>query len=208
MYIYNIMAMKLDIQNIINLVSALSPLLVSFLLVMISLFNQNMKGVIYLAGVLFTSIINLKIGSTLGKIKDPNASIMCDFIGIPYLTNFNVPSSSTMFHAFTIAYLIFPMYDTKQANVLLITVLSIFLILDTLSKIKNRCTNRTGVSLGLALGGLMGYVWYMLFKVNGHESLLYYNEVNSNNVQCSRPSKQTFKCTVYKNGEVISQSIA
>ena len=95
MYIYNIMAMKLDIQNIINLVSALSPLLVSFLLVMISLFNQNMKGVIYLAGVLFTSIINLMVGSTLGKIKDPNASIMCDFIGILYINrllwiNFNV----------------------------------------------------------------------------------------------------------------------
>ena len=33
-------------------------------------------------------------------------------------------------------------------------------------------------------------------------------ECSSNNVQCSRPSKQTFKCTVYKNGEIISQSIA
>tara|TARA_Y100000389_G_scaffold19504_1_gene16899 strand:- start:1653 stop:2261 length:609 start_codon:yes stop_codon:yes gene_type:complete len=202
------MAMNLGLENIINLFSALSPLLVSFLLVMISLFNQNVKGLIYLAGVLFTSIINLIVGFTLDKRKDPNASIMCDFIGIPYLTNFNVPSSSTMFHAFTIAYLIFPMYDTKNANVLLITVLSLFLIMDCVSKIKNRCTNRMGISLGVLLGALMGYVWYMIFKATGNESLLYYNEMNSNNVQCSRPSKQTFKCTVYKNGEIISQSIA
>ena len=133
---------------------------------------------------------------------------MCDFIGIPSLTNFNVPSSSAMFHAFTIAYLLFPMYDTKQVNVPLMTVLSLFLVLDGFSKYKNRCTNKMGISLGVLLGALMGYSWFAIFKYSGNESLLYYNDLQSNNVQCSRPSKQTFKCKVYKNGEVISESIA
>ena len=202
------MAMKLDLHNILDLFSALSPLLVSFLLVMISLFNQNVKGLIYLAGVLVTSLLNLVVGFTLDRRKDPEASLMCDFIGIPYLTNFNVPSSSIMFHAFTLAYLIFPMYDNNQSNVLLVTVLMSFVVLDGISKVKNRCTNMLGVSLGGLLGALMGYSWYAVFKYTGNESLLYYNELQSNNVQCSRPNKQTFKCTVYKNGEVISEGIA
>ena len=200
--------MKLDLPNILDLSSALSPILVTFLLVMISLFNQNVKGLIYLSGVLVTSIVNLIAGFTLGKAKDPNASVMCDFIGIPYLTNFNVPSSSIMFHAFTIAYLVSPMYDTKSPNILLIAVLSMFLVLDAISKLKNKCTNNMGVTIGALLGGLMGYLWYAIFKYSGNEKLLYYNEIQSNNVQCSRPSKQTFKCTVYKNGEIISQGIA
>ena len=200
--------MKLDLHNILELFSALSPLLVSFLLVMISLFNQNVKGLIYLSGVLVTSLLNLVVGFTLNKRKEPDASLMCDFVGIPYLTNFNVPSSSTMFHAFTLAYLLFPMYDNKQSNVLLLAVLTSFIILDGISKIKNKCTNIMGVSLGALLGALMGYSWYAIFKFTGNESLLYYNELQSNNVQCSRPNKQTFKCTVYKNGEVLSEGIA
>lgn len=200
--------MKLDLPNILDLFSSLSPLLVSFLLVMISLFNQNVKGLIYLSGVLITSLLNLIVGFTLNKIKYSDAAPICDFIGIPYLTNFNVPSSSTMFHAFTLAYLIPPMYDNGQPNVLLVTVLLSFILIDCVSKVKNRCTNKLGVSIGVVLGTLMGYSWYAIFKLTGNESLLYYNELQSNNVQCSRPSKQTFKCTVYKNGEVISESIA
>lgn len=200
--------MKLDLSNLLDLFSSLSPLLVSFLLVMISLFNQNVKGLIYLSGVLITSLLNLIVGFTLNKIKYSDAAPICDFIGIPYLTNFNVPSSSTMFHAFTLAYLLSPMYDNGQPNVLLVTVLLSFILIDCVSKVKNRCTNKMGVSIGAVLGALMGYSWYAIFKFTGNESLLYYNELQSNNVQCSRPSKQTFKCTVYKNGEVISESIA
>ena len=55
------MVLNLDLKNILNLTSALSPLLVAFLLVMISLFNQNVKGLIYLAGILVTSLVNLVV---------------------------------------------------------------------------------------------------------------------------------------------------
>ena len=82
------MPMKLDLSNLLDLFSSLSPLLVSFLLVMISLFNQNVKGLIYLSGVLITSLLNLIVGFTLNKIKYSDAAPICDFIGIPYLTNF------------------------------------------------------------------------------------------------------------------------
>jgi len=201
------MSLNLDLLNIIKLFSALSPLLVSFLLVMITILNQNLKGLIYLSGVMVTSVVNLIIGKSLDMKKYPDASLLCDFIGLPYLTDFNVPSSSVMFHAFTIVYLVCPMYATKQPNVLLITLLSLFLILDCVAKIKQRCTNYTGISTGIFLGGVMGWIWYTAIK-SKDESLLYYNETSSNNVQCSRPSNQTFKCTVYKNGQVISESIA
>jgi hypothetical protein len=46
-----------------------------------------------------------------------------------------------------------------------------------------------------------------LFHVSGYDSLLYFDELESNNVTCSRPSKQTFKCSVYKNGELISSNV-
>ena len=33
-------------------------------------------------------------------------------------------------------------------------------------------------------------------------------ELQSNNIICARPSKQTFKCSVYKNGQLISSNVA
>ena len=46
-------------------------------------------------------------------------------------------------------------------------------------------------------------VWYNMFKLSGNTSLLYYDDYTSNKVACSKPNKQTFKCSVYKNGEII-----
>ena len=45
--------------------------------------------------------------------------------------------------------------------------------------------------------------WYNILKITGNDSLLYYDEYVSDKVACSRPEKQTFKCAVYKNGELL-----
>jgi hypothetical protein len=38
----------------------------------------------------------------------------------------------------------------------------------------------------------------------GSGKYLFFNEVSSNKEMCSQPKKQTFKCSLYKNGELIS----
>ena len=50
-------------------------------------------------------------------------------------------------------------------------------------------------------------MYFFILVVLGKE-FLYFNELGSNNVVCKRPSEQTFKCSVYKNGELISSNIA
>ena len=57
------------------------------------------------------------------------------------------------------------------------------------------------------LGILFGTVWVTIFWSAGKKDLLFYNELASNNVVCNKPSKQTFKCSVYKNGEIISSDV-
>jgi hypothetical protein len=37
----------------------------------------------------------------------------------------------------------------------------------------------------------------------GGQNLLFTTDTPSNKVACYRPSKQQFKCSVYKNGELI-----
>ena len=53
------MAIELTLPNMLELIAILSPILLGFFLIMVSLFNQDVKGIVYLAGVLIASVINI-----------------------------------------------------------------------------------------------------------------------------------------------------
>ena len=61
-----------------------------------------------------------------------------------------------------------------------------------------------GITLGALLGVAGGIAWFYLLYTQGYESMLYFGETLSNNAICSRPSRQTFRCDVYKNGQLIT----
>ena len=199
------MAIDLTITNLFQFISALLPTLLIFFMVMISIFNQDIKGLVYLAGILITSVINIFLLNTIKSQKDDNSSASCNMFNLPFnMNNYNVPSLNSVLIAFTIAYLLLPMQASNQMNyVIIVALLSIFVI-DAISKIMNKCTTIAGVIIGLLTGLLSGSLWYVLFHSTGLNSLLYFDEVVSNKTYCSRPKKQTFKCAVYKNGVLVS----
>jgi len=201
------MAMELTTTNIMQFFAAISPLLLAFFLVMSSIFNQDIKGFVYLAGVLLACVINIPIMNVLKSEISPNASLTCNIIDIPHMANYNSPALSSLFIAFTIAYLILPMTTNNQINYVVLVALLCLFSLDSVTKVINKCTTASGVFLGGLIGFILGGIWYTLFHVTGYDSLLYFAELQSNNVLCRRPSKQTFKCSVYKNGELISSNI-
>jgi hypothetical protein len=198
------MAIDLTITNVFQFISALAPLLLTFFMVMISIFNQDLKGLVYLAGILIVSVINVFLLNVIKNKRDENSASSCNIFNLPFnMTEYNVPSLNSVLIAFTFAYLLLPMIFSKQMNYSIIVALLSIFVIDSISKIMNKCTTAGGVILGLLTGALFGSLWYTLFHSTGYNSLLYFDEVVSNKVYCSRPKKQTFKCAVYKNGELI-----
>ena len=59
------------------------------------------------------------------------------------------------------------------------------------------------VIVGGLFGFLLGAGWFSIFNSANLQQLLYFSEVVSNNVTCSKPSEQNFVCSVYKDGKVI-----
>jgi hypothetical protein len=57
---------------------------------------------------------------------------------------------------------------------------------------------------GLASGIIMALGLFGLDKI----SLLFINELNSNKEVCQVPSKQQFRCAIYKHGEIIGSSVS
>lgn len=200
---------EVTITNIFQFGAFISPFLLGFFLILSSIFNQDLKGFVYLAGVLLSSIINILLKNVIRSPIAADAEPICSLVKFDLLSdqNFNSPNVSSSFLAFTLAYLLLPMFYNNQMNYIVLVFLISLFVLDTITKLSNRCTDLTGVFVGALVGFIMGSIWFSLFLSGGQTSLLYFNELVSNNVVCSRPSQQTFKCSVYKGGQLISDSI-
>lgn len=198
------MTLQLTFSNIVQLFSIFAPLFLGTFLVLVSVFNQNIKGLIYLGGVLIASVINYGVSATIGSEPSPNEGSICNLVEVPFIPyRFNVPNYNSMFIAFTLMYLLLPMLTNNQVNIWIIgTIVSIFAV-DAYVKLQYSCTVPRGITIGGIVGASLGTLWYLLFKLTNTESLLFFNDLTSNNVVCNRPKNQTFKCSVYKNGQVI-----
>jgi hypothetical protein len=202
------MAIALTLSNILQFFSFIAPTLLIFFLFLSSLFNQNLKGLVYIAGVLIASFVNIIFMNIIGSERSEDESFSCSLFDIPHVSKFNSPYPTTLIIAFTIAYLVLPMRYNKQMNYIVLLFLLGLLGIDMLTKVQNKCTTYPGCVLGALVGFLLGVIWYIFFHAMGYDSLLYFDELRSDNVVCSRPSKQTFRCSVYKNGELISSTVS
>lgn len=200
------MGMEITLTNVFQFLSAISPLLLGFFMIMISIFNQDVKGLVYLGGILISIIINIFLINLVKNPRTPDKEAgLCNLINIPFgnVSAYNSPSLNSVLISFTMAYLLLPMKYNNQINYPLIVFLAAIFCMDGISKVLNNCTNPLGVILGLFVGFLLGSAWFILLHSTGNDSLLYFSEVSSNKVYCAKPNKQTFKCSVYKNGELI-----
>lgn len=201
--------MQFNSDNMLKTVSILSPIIVVFFIVMSSLFNQDLKGLVYLGGILMASVINIFLMNQIGSEYKPRANEFCSLIDLPMFgSSYDSPAPSSVIIAFTAAYLIVPMIFNSQMNYIVMAFFLIIYGIDGFYKVSASCTKTSGVILGGLTGIFLGLAWFILFHSTGYDSLLFFNDFQSNNVMCSKPSKQTFKCSVYKNGQLISSNIA
>jgi hypothetical protein len=120
------------------------------------------------------------------------------------LAHYTNLSASTFVIMYTFTYLFLPMQSANDWNYFVIFGFIAMLVMDTVFKYYSLCMSRLQWFVGLILGTLYGFICYAVVKSAGGEKLLYFNTVSSNDVYCSRPKKQQFKCYVYKNGEIVS----
>ena len=198
--------LPLNLKSILILMSSLSTIFTGTFLVLLSVFNQDLKGIIYLSGVTLATIINYFLGKTISDGNQADNEYCHLFSTLSNGTN--APSQSSMFILFTFAYMWLPMLTSGINNYPLLMFLLGLFVIDVIVKNNGGCSHISGLMLGGLVGFLLGVAWYYLLDFNGLEKVLYFNELSSNNVVCSKPSKETFKCSVYKNGQLISSNIA
>tara|TARA_Y100000389_G_scaffold205106_1_gene263257 strand:+ start:16805 stop:17377 length:573 start_codon:yes stop_codon:yes gene_type:complete len=189
------------------IISTLSPLLVAFFMVMVSLMNENIKGIVYLAGALIALGLNYPIQAVIGDQTPENVSLVCSPIDMG-MNQYNSPASSSLFLAFTFAYLFIPMYSNSTYNYGIVSSMLILMFGNIYAKTSKKCFDTSAGVMGTLVGFVFGTLWYVMLQASNAQQFLYFGEMDSNAVRCSMPSEQTFRCSMYKNGKLVSSDIA
>jgi len=206
--------------TIIQAISFYSPIIILISVYVFSVFSSEMKkGLFFIFWFVVATVIRMGIVYSSTSGKPENSKTPPDICNTGMVLPYTNLTYSTYILCFTLFYFLMPMILINKSNSINYSLILFFvgyIIFDLFIKIKNSCVSFTalghiswtslfidivgGVGIGAAVSGL---IYSSPIKNN-----LFINEVNSNNEICTTPSKQQFKCSVYKNGEIVGSTIS
>jgi hypothetical protein len=187
--------------SFIVFISFYSPIILAIVMVSLSFFFQNFKGFIFLGFLIGLSVLRNFIYMMGGSTSTQSDRTVCT--SVQYSKYGNATFSAFVF-AFTIMYLSLPMFINNSVNYWIFIGLIIYFFLDIFIKLFKGCIIKAGeLFLNVVTGLVSSAAIVMLMYSGGSSKYLFFNETQSNKDVCTMPSNQTFKCNVYKNGELI-----
>ena len=195
--------------NILVLVTFYMPLIISIVVLSWGVIMQSVKGFIYLLFMLAMAVLREFILSYSGTTEQ-NPLDMLSESGICNTINYSKHGNNTFsvfMLSFTAVYLSMPMFINSSVNWLFVGTCIASIVIDIGVRTRAKCSmTPKGIFTNLVGGGILAMIIVGLMVSNGGEKFLFFNEIQSNKTVCSRPTKQQFKCTVYKNGEVLTNT--
>lgn len=190
--------------NIIVWLAFYSPMIVATSVTGLSFVFQNFKGLIYLGYLIGFCVVRSYVYFLSGAepINTDNINI-CN--SIQYSRYGNASFSAFVF-SFTIMYLAYPMFVNDSVNLWVFISMITYFFTDIFIKIYKKCIIKiSDLLINVLLGAGSAALIVSLMYAGGSGKYLFFNETSSDKEICSQPSKQTFKCKVYKNGELMGE---
>lgn len=185
-----------------HFLALISPYILIGFFVLNTIFNQNIKGIVYVIGIIVLYVISNMISFVIPIEKNEE---ICNLIGRP--ESIINPYFGTMVYGYTFSYLFVPMLYSSFINYSMLLSLMLILVVDVVIKKNINCLKIPYFMVFLSCSLIIG----SLYAVTIHaidSKLLYHEDYTSNKQVCSIPSEQKFKCNVYKNGELITETTA
>uniref|UniRef100_A0A6C0ARK1 Uncharacterized protein n=1 Tax=viral metagenome TaxID=1070528 RepID=A0A6C0ARK1_9ZZZZ len=200
-------------MNIIVFLIFNSPLILAIGVTGMSFIFQNPNGFVYLGFLLVACIVrsfsyaylvetpsSKKTGGDIPITGGNDANICGAITYSPY----GNPTFSSFVFAFTIMYLSLPMFSRGAPNYWVFSSLVTYFLVDMFLKLYKGCIVSYGdLFLNVLLGTAFAAAFVTAMYAGGSSKYLLFNEVASNREICTQPKTQTFKCNLYKNGELV-----
>ena len=190
-------------MNIVVFLSFFSPIILATSIAGMSFIFQNFKGLIYLGFLIGCCVVRGYIYMISGAAPIVNDRTICTSI---QYSKYGNPTFSAFVFAFTIMYLSFPMFSNGSVNYWVFISLITYFFIDIFIKIYKNCIIKMGdLFLNVLLGAASAALIVTLMYAGGSDKYLFFNEVSSDKEMCYQPSKQTFRCKMFRDGQMISE---
>jgi hypothetical protein len=190
-------------MNLVVFLSFFSPFILAAGITSLSFIFQNFKGLIYLGFLVGCCFVRSYVYMISGSNPSVNDKTICSTV---QYTKYGNPTFSAFVFAFSIMYLSIPMFSNGSVNFWVFISLITYFFLDMFIKIYKKCILQiSDLFLNVLLGATSATLIVTLMYAGGSGKYLFFNEVSSNKEMCYQPSKQTFKCQMYKDGTLISE---
>ncbi len=190
--------MELNIVTLLYLFFRLAPFVIVSFFALSSLFNQDIKGLIYLVGLLLACFFTVLLGNSLDDAytigSEPEE--VCNLITIGTNGSYSkIPLGISML-TYTLIYLVYVIakYNLELTNLPTLILFPILILADLIWNIKNSCYKPYGIILSIIVGGGVGAIWASVVDSIKQPNLFFLN-AGSDRTTCSRPTAQLFKCT-------------
>lgn len=204
--------MNLNLANILYLAFRMGPFILVSYFMLSSLFLQDFKSLIYLAGLLLACFTSTLVGNLLPPSTDILPDSICSQITLSGGTPLsNIPLSLTVY-SFTLFYLVFAMMnmtvyenkdDKKDAkkmndavalnNLPVLILFPLLILADFFWLMMWNCSSFVNMVVSIVVGGSIGLAWAAIISKSKMAPLLYLT-VMSNSQVCSRPAKTRMMC--------------
>ena len=216
------MAISLDIVNILQFYTFLSPILISVFLLFQSAMKGDLKGIAWIIGSFVAWIAGMGVKlifhnqdnsrDAKGKERlyirpninnnEPRQDLIPDYCKVfrgPFSSESiditSIPSLNSIFHAFTISYIAMGVGNNStppQEGIIFLIVIGILAIINCIFRVHKGCDQYMDVFVGAVLGTGLGVAWFFAIKAI-NPTWTYYSE-EDNKGKCVL-GKQKFKCT-------------
>jgi len=190
-------------QSIIYIGFRLAPFILISFFALSSLFNSDIKGIIFLGMLLLNCFITISIGSSVPD-DNANSTLNPNMICNSLTLTRNGPLSKLPLNinimTFTLAYLAYIIGVTNSAknNVPTLVVLPIFILYQLYWSFKNGCNSILYSVISLILGGGLGALFSYAIDKSGIVQLQYFNGITKQDV-CVRATNAKYKCSTKPN---------
>ena len=204
--------MGIDITNVSYLAFRMAPFIVVCYFILQSLLNWDLKGIIYLAGLLFCSVAIVLLNGPMKLLFPPEiehiANAKCSIISLGNDGNLlsAIPLSVAVY-SYTFFYMLIFIFNLGaantnslslnaafQQNIPTLVLFPLLCILEILWIVSNNCVYLPVffITCSLLVGAIFGVIWAVIITSLKNPNLMY---ISKSGVEvCSRPSKTYFSC--------------
>jgi hypothetical protein len=191
-------------QDISDVIIYYSPIILSFCILIICVFYQTSKGVFFFLFVTFFGIIRKLLTKALFTKSPTLVNKNCSTFNI--FQSDKTDGFVVYFVTFVTGYILAPMFIKNNYNIPVILILGLYMLMVIFIHNRDNCSSINIIFSNVFYGVICVIISVIILISAGLSDSLFNEDLQSDATICSMPSKQSFKCSVYKNGEIISST--